>query len=267
MSRHFKYFVGHIKPNFPLWKDFSFFEIPKQKGTLVGSFDSNFLNHKIFNEYSFLFELNRNLRSSDFQNSLITISQYRRFVFNKGLGIQSTNLPWCRLLSEDTISTLDIKNEYLPLDGNSYLVGSAIKIPNILEQYSRRHFSRDILKFSSTLIDLEILTDEQALNFLNHNILIPSPSCGTFTLASFNVIFDTLELAARGFWNNGYRPYNDDYQCRVMSFLLERLNSYLLISYLMSDKLDIGNLTGYTTIVTPNNSKIGFVEKGLISDS
>jgi hypothetical protein len=100
------------------------------------------------------------------------------------------------------------------------------------------------LKFTSILIDLELLTNAEALNFLNQQYVIPAPSCGTFPLAAFIEIFDLLELAANGFWNNGYRPYSDLYQCRVIGFLLERLNSFLLLSYVKNNSLKIVAISG-----------------------
>jgi hypothetical protein len=80
------------------------------------------------------------------------------------------------------------------------------------------------------LIDLEVLTNEEAFSCLNQEYLIPALSYGTFTIRSFISIFDKLEEAAKGFWSSGYRPYENKYQCRVVGFLLELLNSYLLIS-------------------------------------
>jgi hypothetical protein len=140
-------------------------------------------------------------------------------------------------------------------------------LPSILQQYAEAHFIRDILQFTSTLIDLGILTDEDAFQFLNSKYLIPSPSCGTFTLSCFIDIFKTLELAAIGFWSNGYKSYDDQYQSRVVSFLLERLNSFLLISYINKRSLNINNLLGFTTMVTPENSDATDVQRGLVSKS
>jgi hypothetical protein len=58
------------------------------------------------------------------------------------------------------------------------------------------------------------------------------------------------------------KPYNDQYQSRVGSFLLQRLNSFLLISYLNKNSLQINNLLGFTTMVTAENSDAVDVQKG-----
>jgi len=251
---HLKYFVGHKKPEFALWKDFIFFEIPNEYKAheLSGSlFSANYLNDKIFGEYSFLFAIRHSLKNQKYEaDDLITICQYRRFVLNKKMGQQSINAPWCMVLTQNEIENTSIQNEILPINHSSYLIGSAIKIDSTMNFYAQFHFLRDILRFTSILIDLEILTDEDAFNFLNQEFLIPSPSCGTFTIRTFISILDKLEEAAKGFWNSGYRPYENEYQCRVVGFLLERLNSFLLISECLKHTKDMSNLIGFTTIIS-----------------
>ena len=264
-SPHFKYFVGHKKPEFPIWNNFTFYEVDKTSNVSINSsFKKNSLNDKVFGEYSSLFALKNELKSKKEEGGLITICQYRRFVFNKKLGRQSDVMPWARVLSQNEVLSMDVQNEFLPLRNNLYLIGSAIQIPSILVQYSQHHFLRDILKFSSILIDAEILPNETVLDFLNQPYLIPSPSIGTFTLKSFIEIFDMLELAANRFWNAGYRPYEDPYQCRVIGFLLERLNSYLLISYLNESSLNINDLFGCTTMVSAVSASNNDVQRGLV---
>lgn len=247
-----KYFVGHRAPDFPLWDEFKFVNV-ENNNRVGGSLDANLLNHKIFNEYSSLFALRRklSLENVDPEEDLITIAQYRRFVFNKRVGEQSTNQPWVFVISPKEISQIRVRDEVLPLAGNSYLLGSSLKLSNgILEQYARVHFCRDILRFASVLVDADIISNQDAFNFLNYQYLIPSPSCGTFKVATFLKIVERLEQAAQVFWNNGYKPYNDSYQGRVCSFLLERFNSFLLIRELLDQGLDLDSLLGQTVVVS-----------------
>jgi hypothetical protein len=266
-KNHHKFFIGHKKPEFPIWDNFSFYKPTDTNFSKTNSLSEIYSNHKIFNEYASLFHLKNVYDNSKNLDELITICQYRRFVFNRKIGRQSIKMPWCTVLTNKEIKSFNVTDEYLPLTGNSYLLGSAIEVPSILQQYAGAHFIRDILQFTSTLIDLEILTNEDAFYFLNSKYLIPSPSCGTFTLGCFIEIFKTLELAALGFWRNGYKCYDDQYQSRVVSFLLERLNSFLLLSYLSKSSLNINNLLGHTTMVTPENSDTVDVEIGLVSES
>jgi len=83
---------------------------------------------------------------------------------------------------------------------------------SLLEQYAGAHYIRDILRFSSTLIDSGILSGAEVNEFLGTKFLIPSPSCGTFDVRSFLQIFETLENSARSYWNDGYTPYDHPYQ-------------------------------------------------------
>lgn len=266
-QNHLKYFIGHKKPEFPIWESFLFYEASNENSSEGDSSNAILSNHKIFNEYASLFHLKSTFDNLKNLDDLITICQYRRFVLNKKLGKQSINMPWCRVLTHKEAQSLKITNEYLPFPGNTYLIGSAIQIPSILQQYADHHSIRDILRFSSLLVDLGIFTNEDTFNFLNSQYLIPSPSCGTFTLGSFITIFRILEVAAMEFWSNGYKPYEDQYQSRVISFLLERLNSFLLISYLNQAHLNINNLFGITTMVAPENSDIDDVQRGLVSQT
>ena len=266
-QNHYKYFIGHKAPEFLIWENFSFYKLPHTDFSETHSFCEIYSNHKVFNEYASLFHLRRTLDSSKIFDKLITICQYRRFVFNKKLGKQSVAMPWCTVLKYKEMKSLNVTNEYLPLAGNAYLLGSAIQMPSILQQYAEIHYIRDILQFTSTLIDLGILTNKDAFQFLNSKYLIPSPSCGTFPLGCFIEIFEVLELAAIAFWSNGYKSYDDPYQSRVVSFLLERLNSFLLISYISKRSLNLNNLLGFTTMVTPENSDAADVQRGLVSKS
>ena len=256
-----------MKPEFRIWDDFIFYETANfSSQNFDSSFKKNCLNNKVFGEYSSLFALKDELKNEIDNDGLITICQYRRFVFNQKLGHQSNTMPWARVLTFDEITSLNIKDEYLPLRGGDFLIGSRISLPSVLQHYADYHFLRDILKFTSILIDLEILTETKALNFLNQSFLIPSPSCGTFSIKSFITIFEEIELAAKGFWSHGYRPYDDPYQSRVMGFLLERLNSFLLLSYMSEASLSIDDSLGITTLVASKDAKNNDVQKGLVKN-
>ena len=249
---HHKFFIGHRRPDFPLWEGFQFYDIPAELQQMVGSgFDQNFTDHRIFNEYSFLFLLRRQLERTAAANDLVTICQYRRFVLNRRVGQQSTTTPWSLTITPQEARHLRIVDEVLPAPGQSYLIGPGVLLEvGLLGQYSRVHFARDILRFTSAIVDAGLLADHQAFEFLSGNVLIPSPSCGTFRVDSFLQIFRLLEFAASSFWNNGFRPYQHQYQGRVCSFLLERLNSYLLLKYLADHGTNPRDVTGSTTMVS-----------------
>jgi len=247
---HFKYFIGHKAPDFPVWPDFSYFEYTKrqQKGK---SFRQNMNEDSIFCEYSSIFNLTRELKKIEAQGGdLITISQHRRFVLNTPRGVSASNLP-ANAISPEVMLRTAFGPELLPRHGQRYLIGSALDLSNgMMHQYAKSHYIRDILRFCSDLVDANLLTNSDVEDFLYQKILIPAPNCGTFEVGLFLEIMGFVEAAAEVFWDGGYKTHHDIYQCRVFGFLLERLNSWLLLKRLVQMSVDLNRVVGFTTIVS-----------------
>lgn len=250
---HYKYFVGHKAPDFPMWPGFTFFEHPKDSpaGT---SYRENMNEDSIFSEYSSLFNLKRKLRESGAGGSdLITICQHRRFVLNIRKGSPAENLP-ANIIPPGDMLHLNFGPELFPRKGQSYLVGSVMALNlGMMHQYARAHHVRDILRFCSDLIDAGLMTNEEAEDFLTQKILIPAPNCGTFEVSLFLEMMDFVESAAEVYWDGGYRTYDDIYQFRVVSFLLERLNSWILLRRIVDKALNFNSISGFTTIVSSDS--------------
>jgi hypothetical protein len=247
---NYRYFVGHRKPDFPIWEGFEYFEPPPLSQS-TNSIERLLADHRLLSEYSSLFQLCNRLKSVGSATGQITIAQYRRFVLNVPLGLKSTNLPWARVLSPSDMAELPIGDEVLPLPGNSYLIGSGLPLPiGMLGNYAHAHYTRDILQFTASLVDGGILNNQQAFNFLSQPILIPSPSCGSFPLATFLKMMGILEKAASTYFENGYKAYDDPDQGRVCGALIERLNSYLLLEQLIKEGQNMERVMGSTTIVS-----------------
>jgi hypothetical protein len=258
---HYKYFVGHRQPAFPLWKGFSYFS-SSQPSSETAPITHLLADHRLLSEYASLFQLRKFLLEASEESDQITIAQHRRFVLNIPLGLKSSNLSWVRVLSPDIIRDLSIENEVLPKPGQSYLIGSGLHLPHgMLYNYSDSHYARDILRFCSDLVDADILSNEQAFLFLSQPLLIPSPSCGSFTLPTFLFLMEKLEAAAKCFFENGYLSYDDSYQGRVCSVLIERLNSFLLIDQLASEGQNLNHIMGSTTMVSDSLD----IQRGLMA--
>lgn len=243
----FNYFIGHKSPEFKIWDGFEFYvpntEVFQQKGHLK--------NGNLIGEYASLFMLCDKLNSENLREGSITICQYRRFVLNVSLGMQSENVPWCRFLTPDQMRDFDPGDKFNPLNNNVSLLATPISIPNgILSQYGSCHHIRDIMMFSATLIDFGLLEENEVSDFLNSKVLIPSPSCGTFEIAGFMDIIDILQKATDAFFSTNYKIYTDHYQQRVIGFLLERLHSFLLIKNLSQKGLNPFEMVGFTTVVS-----------------
>jgi len=247
---HHKYFVGHKAPNFKIWPDFCFFAEPDRLSP-EGVFNEKLNDDRVFSEYSSLFWLCRQLNSASPQSDdLITICQHRRFVLNTRMGSPAKNLP-ANVIAYDAILGLNFDRELFPRFGQRYLLGSVLKFDQkMVDQYAGAHYIRDLLRFCSDLIDAGLMTDEEVNDFLNQKFMIPAPSCGTFDLQVFIGILGFLEVASEIFLKGGYKPYEDRYQARVLSFLLERLHSWLLLKQVIRMSLSFEHIVGFTTIVS-----------------
>lgn len=263
----YRYFIGHRKPDFPLWKGFEFFKPPPLFSD-ASPLDQFLADHRLHSEYSSLFQLCDTLATQGITDGQITVAQYRRFVLNIPLGLKSTNLSWVRVLNPADMQDLVIEDEVMPLPGQSYLIGSGCPLPlGMLGNYAGSHYTRDILRFTANLVDADILSNSQAFHFLNQPILIPSPSCGTFPLAKFLRMIGVLKKALIAFYQGGYKSYDHPYQGRVCGFLIERLNSYLLLKELSDANLNMQTVMGSMTMVSESlEVPIGMMAKYLEND-
>ncbi|MBU3667621.1 MAG: hypothetical protein FGM53_03665 [Rhodocyclaceae bacterium] len=177
-------------------------------------------------------------------------------------GFISSNLGWANVISPSNIQTVDIDSLVKPNPGQNFLIGSFVDAMSYLDNYSKCHYTRDILRFTSNMIDGEILTNDDALDFLKYKWLVPSPSCGTFPICEFINLINILKKSARLFWINGFLMYNDPYQCRTISFLLERLNSFLLLKTMLNNGVNIENCIGRTIILSDSEKiNVGYVDE------
>ena len=84
--------------------------------------------------------------------------------------------------------------------------------------------------------------------------MFPSPSVGTFEVLPFLKILDVLENIAFRFIENGYFK-REGYQSKSISFLLERLHSFLLTVHLESvDLLNNPDIFGYQVIYSEDGN-------------
>lgn len=247
---HRKYFVGHKAPDFPMWPEYEFFEYKRDQPSGT-SFLQNMNEDSVFCEYSSLFNLKRMLIADGAAvNDLITICQHRRFVLNTIKGSPAKNLP-AAVISPENMLNITFGTELLPRNGQNFLIGSVLDLKNgMMHQYARAHHIRDIMRFVTDLIDANLITNDDAEDFLNQKVMIPAPNCGTFEVGLFLEMMELIEAAAEVFWNGGYKEYSDVYQFRVFGFLLERLNSWILIKCLMQCSINFRSVVGFTTIVS-----------------
>jgi len=155
----------------------------------------------------------------------VRIFQYRRFIGEKAFG-ESSNLPWARRIKGNMI-------EFCRLEFNrssaAELFGTPFEFSNgMLGQYADTHVLEDMLNFSKFLTQTGIFEPGRTASFITERRLIPSSNMGVFRVATLKEILQTLKQAA-AFVHSDYFVQRDGYQRRSVGFLLERLNSYLIL--------------------------------------
>lgn len=251
MTQHLKLFIGHKPPDFGGWPGFTY--ASQQGGDFPLPTDPKLdqITSNVLSEYLALFMLRRKLEAESITDGHITICQHRRFVLNTAMGEKAVNLPSTQMINAQAAA--DLNTELLMPVVGDYLIGSPLMLgTSILKQYHVHHPLRDLLRFMSDLIDAQLLTAADAHNLLNMNVLIPAPGCGVFPIKTFLKIYALLEKCALAWHASGYVP-RTEYQARSTGFMLERLNSYLLICYLAETGLDFQKVAGHTTVVSESN--------------
>lgn len=247
---HFKIFSGHKPPNFKMWKDFTYIFDKKVLG-IPANVDFLGVTDEVLSEYHSLFLLKEFFKNNGVKEGLITICQHRRFVLNSKIGIAAANQPFARIINDHAAANLNT-NLTLPVKGG-FLVATPyfFNVP-LTHQYFLHHQIRDLLRFSSDILDANLMSPDEINNFLTQNYFLPAPSCGTYPVDIFIEIMDFLQKCTISFHSSGYKK-RDGYQGRVTSFLLERLNSYALVRAMKIKGYDFMDYTGFTTLVNDGN--------------
>jgi hypothetical protein len=192
--------------------------------------DSSFgPNGSSLSEYAQLIWINDNLGSLVGERKYVRIFHYRRFVSAKepATGRPSANLPWATVITEKELTEYDSAFDRV-VTGDVFNTPAQFK-GGMIAQYAMSHVMEDMMRFCVFLIEQKILSPIEVAMFLREDIHIPSCNIGIFKAESFRSIFSELKRAAE-FITSPYFTPRDGYQRRSAGFLLERLNSFLIIS-------------------------------------
>lgn len=192
--------------------------------------DSSYGEHgHSLSEYAQLLWVYNNLDKIARDVEYIRIFHYRRFVARHQLnhGSPSDNAFWITTMRED-----DVKHYAHEFDRNAdselFNTGVNFGVGGVLLHYLQFHVLEDILRFANFLFEQKILSGEDVVKFLNTDSLIPACNIGIFHKSTFKEVYGKLMEAAKFMDSFEYIP-RKDYQRRNMGFLLERLQSFILL--------------------------------------
>lgn len=184
-------------------------------------------------EYAQLLWLNEHLDEVAAESEFVRIFHYRRFVSIAPplVGIP-TDHPWSTGITESELAAFEAAFDR---DSETEVYNTPFQFTNgSLGQYADAHHLEDILRFAEFLSSEGILTSTEAVAFLLQSTNIPACNIGVFRRATFRRIFEVLRRAAEFVHSPLFVP-RDGYQRRTAGFLLERLNSHLILSMKRDD--------------------------------
>jgi hypothetical protein len=220
-SAHSTFFDYHLSP----------VEIPGVERLIVVP-DSTFGPHgSCLSEYAQLLWLANNSRLMD-GFDFVRVIQYRRFVSGRNTGSTLNNMTWA----------IGVKESELPAHATDFsrlsqseLLNTVVNLPliglgaNVYTQYASAHVPEDILNFSQFLLNREILEENEVGLFLGDYLFIPACNTGLFKKSEFMKVSEQLLRAAEFVASKDF-VLRTDYQRRSVGFLLERLNSFLILN-------------------------------------
>jgi hypothetical protein len=181
-------------------------------------------------EYAQLIWLRNHISGLAPDAQYVNIFHYRRFVSREPVdGPKSTNNAWVTMVREDEVGAYAACFER---QNHASCFNTPVHFPEgVLGQYASAHVLEDMLNFVKYLMEIEMLDSRQAVRFLRYEHLVPACSVGIYEVGIFRKLFAYLERAAE-FLNTPYFIVRENYQRRVMGFLLERLHSFLILEQL-----------------------------------
>ena len=241
-SPYAHYFDYMLSP-FPISSDGRVIIVPRH---LFGE------NGPSLSEYAQLFWLLQNLHQVLRDETHIRVFHYRRFVSDGHTGLgEACSFAWAKTVRENQ---LDFFRGDFARSGGGEMVNTPFRFSGgILDNYARYHHLEDLLDFAKFLGKENILTAVEIAQFLRGDILIPGSSIGVLSVENFRSVFSALAKASQ-FINEPNYVARVGYQRRNMGFMLERLNSYLLLKGIHEGK--IIRKTGIHIIIS-DSSRIG----------
>lgn len=227
--------VGHIPfpAQFTQYVDLMLTPVPLQTGakTIHVPDDTFGPNGDTLSEYAQLFWLLDHLDDIAAGYQYLRVFHYRRFIVPAlpAPAAPASNQNWAKVIQAHELGQFESAFHRVC---QSELFNTQVHLEHgVLVQYAKAHVLEDMLNFARFLSNREILPEQQVAAFASMRRFIPSSSIATYRVQSFRALFTPLRRAA-GFMETPCYRRHDGYQRRAMGFLLERLNSYLVLAFM-----------------------------------
>lgn len=191
---------------------------------------------RVLSEYLQLFVLADKWRGSD---ELIHLFQYRRFLTSKSPPPDSSVFDG-NVFVEPEIAQLLVPRAERLASVAALTVGSIMRYA-VAEQYGRFHPPEDLANFARAAAFSGALTQAEAEQFYAAKVFLVSPTIGIYPAA---MLVEHLEIMRKAwdYFRDCYYVPREGYQRRVGGYLLERLQSYLVLRHIDSHRHERANI-------------------------
>lgn len=184
-------------------------------------------------EYSQLFALADMLSAGEIVADNLYLFQYRKFISPLDGGTPA-NAPWIKILTPENSGSMMPTNEFLESLTSRVIVGSHHDFEeSISANYARAHVIEDLVLFTASCAQNQLLTETNIKNLATLRGIIPSPA---LTFINVQLFIHTMEILKKSWdhFSQHYMTTREGYQRRSAGYLLERLHSTLLCDWLLN---------------------------------
>lgn len=264
-DQELKVIIGHKPPTFDVPLDWQIITLDHtNKKDLFIEDDSIWSKNShgdVLAEFSYLIPLAKKLKTMP-QIKTVRIAQYRKVVANAEHVNLNKEVAFSdfHVIKKAAFGKFDL-NKITQPESHGFLFSECLMIKpgyrtlrlfnTLTDQYVQHHHLEDFLRFVADAVHCEVLTEDEANLFLHMNkMIIGGIGLGTFPTDSFIAVMDALEKTITHYYTNSWIQRKDSYQYRNISFLSERLSSFLLMKELDKKNIKLFSALGRLFLIT-----------------